>query len=204
MTKLVLASGSPRRSELLSGLGLSFEVIVSYANETVEGNVSPEEMVRTLAYRKAAAVSNSLRDGIVIGADTIVVLDGQILGKPVDQQDAIRMLRHLQGRMHTVYSGVAVIDAASGKHRVDYRATRVHMRHLSDDEIEAYVRTGEPMDKAGSYAIQGIGSTIVHSIEGDYFTVVGLPMELLASLLTSFDVHVLKPTETIRGGSIDK
>lgn len=196
MSKLVLASGSPRRRELLSGLGLAFEIIVSEADETVEEKVTPAEMVCKLAYRKASAVSNTLQDGIVVGADTIVVLDGNVLGKPADKQNAVRMLRLLQGRTHIVYSGIAVLDAATGKNIIDYRATQVHMRTLTDAEIEAYVETGEPMDKAGSYAIQGIGSTIVDSIEGDYFTVVGLPMELLASMLTSFDIHVLKPTES--------
>ncbi|MFC4767902.1 Maf family protein [Effusibacillus consociatus] len=195
VNKLVLASGSPRRRELLSGLGLPFDVIVSDVDETIEEQMPPEEMVRTLAYRKASAVSNTLQDGIVIGSDTIVVLDGQVLGKPVDEQDARSMLSRLQGRAHTVYSGVAVIEASTGRHLVGHRSTLVHMRSLTDAEIVAYVQTGEPMDKAGSYAIQGIGSTIVDRIDGDYFTVVGLPMELLASMLTSFGIHVLKATE---------
>lgn len=198
MGKLVLASGSPRRRELLAGLGLAFEIIVSDVDETIEGQSSPAETVRTLAYRKASAVANSIQDGIVVGADTIVVLDDQILGKPVDQQDACRMLSMLQGRTHTVYSGVAVIDASTGRHVIDHRSTLVHMRSLTDSEISAYVQTGEPMDKAGSYAIQGVGSTIVERIDGDYFTVVGLPMELLASLLTSFDIHVLKSTKDLK------
>ncbi|WP_018131531.1 Maf family protein [Effusibacillus pohliae] len=198
MGKIVLASGSPRRRELLSGLGLSFEVRVPDVDESIAGQMTPAEMVRTLAYRKASAVANDVRDGIVIGADTIVVLDGQVLGKPADKQDARRMLGKLQGRGHTVYSGVAVIDAATGKHLVDHRSTLVHMRCLTDAEIAAYVRTGEPMDKAGSYAIQGIGSTLVNRIEGDYFTVVGLPMELLASMLTSFGIHVLGTAEEIQ------
>ncbi|WP_096182245.1 Maf family protein [Effusibacillus lacus] len=195
VARLILASGSPRRRELLAGLGIAFDVIVSDVDETIKEEVMPSEMVRTLACRKASAVSNTIQDGIVVGADTIVVLDGEVLGKPVDKQDAIHMLKKLQGRSHTVYSGVAVIDAASGKQLVDHRSTLVHMRPLTDAEIEAYVETGEPLDKAGSYAIQGIGSTIVDRIDGDYFTVVGLPMELLASMLTSFGIHVLKATE---------
>lgn len=195
MGRLVLASGSPRRRELLSGLGFSFEIIVSDVDETVEGEMQPHEIVRTLAYRKAAAVSNTLQDGIVIGSDTIVVVDGVVLGKPADEQDAFRMLKTLQGRSHNVYSGVAVVDADSGKQLVDHRSTQVHMRPLTDIEIWSYISTGEPRDKAGSYAIQGIGSTIIDRIEGDYFTVVGLPMELLASMLTSFGFHVLKAAE---------
>jgi septum formation protein len=193
--RLVLASGSPRRRELLKGLGLAFETIVSDVDETVEDQLPPAETVRTLAYRKASAVSNTLQNGIVIGADTIVVLDGRILGKPVDHQDACSMLSSLQGRNHVVFSGIAVIDAATGNYLVGHRSTKVHMRSLTAAEIEAYVQTGEPMDKAGSYAIQGIGSTIVDRIDGDYFTVVGLPMELLASMLASFGIHVLKSAE---------
>lgn len=195
MGKLILASGSPRRRELLAGLGLEFEVWAADVDETVEDRLPPEEAVRVLAYRKASAVANALRNGIVIGADTVVVLDGRILGKPVDRQDACDMLGRLQGRTHEVFSGVAVIDASTGRNLVGHRSTLVHMRPLSDAEIKAYVRTGEPMDKAGSYAIQGIGSTIVDRIDGDYFTVVGLPMELLASMLTSFGIHVLEATE---------
>jgi septum formation protein len=194
MRKLVLASGSPRRRELLSGLGLPFEIIMSDVDESVDERMPPDEIVRTLAYRKASAVSKTIQDGVVIGSDTVVVLDDQILGKPVDTNDAISMLKRLQGRFHTVYTGVALIDASSGRHLVDHRSTLVHMRPLTDAEIHSYVQTGEPMDKAGSYAIQGIGSTIVDRIEGDYFTVVGLPMELLSSMLTSFDIHVLKST----------
>ncbi|BCJ85071.1 Maf family protein [Effusibacillus dendaii] len=198
MRNLVLASGSPRRRELLSGVGLSFQVMVSDADEKVDSGLSPDEIVRTLAFRKASAIANELSEGIVIGADTIVVLEDLVLGKPKDEQQARQMLKQLQGRVHTVYSGVAVIDAKTGQQAVGHRATRVHMRPLSDAEIEAYVKTGEPLDKAGSYAIQGIGSTLVERIEGDYFTVVGLPMELLASMLTSFDIHVLKTAEEIK------
>jgi septum formation protein len=195
MDKLVLASGSPRRKELLSGLGFPFEIIVSDVDETVAGDMQPHAVVHALAYRKAAAVSNSLQNGIVIGSDTIVVVDDNILGKPKDEQDAFHMLHTLQGRNHNVYSGIAVIDAATGKQLVDHRSTLVHIRPLTDKEIWSYIQTGETRDKSGSYAIQGIGSTIVDRIEGDYFTVVGLPMELLASMLTSFGFHVLKATE---------
>lgn len=192
--RIILASSSPRRRELLAGMGLSFDVIVSDVDETVEQLSDPSWLVRQLAYRKAQAVSNSVDKGIVIGADTVVVLDGEVLGKPRDQQDAIHMLTKLQGRTHTVYSGVAVIDAHTLQEQIAYSQTDVNMRPLTLDEIERYVATGEPMDKAGSYAIQGIGSIFIESIDGDYFTVVGLPLSLLSSMLSSFGVDVLAGT----------
>lgn len=189
--KLILASSSPRRKELLGTLGLSFTVQSSDVDETTEAGLAPQEIVEELALRKASAISSQLDDGLVLGSDTIVVLDGQVLGKPADEADAFRMLSALQGREHTVYSGVALIDAQTGRREVTHSRTQVHIRPLSDTEIKAYIATGEPMDKAGSYAIQGIGATLVESITGDYFTVVGLPLCLTASMLARFGVNVL-------------
>lgn len=189
--KLILASTSPRRKELLQTLGLSFAILTSDADETTEAGLSPREIVEELAVRKASAVASRLTEGIVLGADTIVVLDGQVLGKPVDEADACRMLSSLQGREHTVYSGVALIDAETGRREVSHSRTQVRIRPLTDAEIKAYIATKEPMDKAGSYAIQGIGATLVEGISGDYFTVVGLPLCLTASMLARFGVKVL-------------
>jgi septum formation protein len=189
--RIVLASGSPRRRELLAGIGLPFDVIVSQVDETVDEKMDPPALVQELAYRKAHEVAKSLKYGLVIGADTIVVLDDEVLGKPADVQDAIRMLTRLQGRTHSVYSGVALIDAETSEKRIAYSRTDVKMRALTASEIERYVSTGEPMDKAGSYAIQGIGAILIDSIQGDYFTVVGLPLALLASMLSTFDIDVL-------------
>ncbi|GIM44606.1 Maf-like protein [Collibacillus ludicampi] len=189
--RIVLASGSPRRRELLAGIGLSFDVIVSHVDETVDEEMDPPALVQELAYRKAHDVAKSLKYGLVIGADTIVVIDDEVLGKPTDVQDAIRMLSRLQGRTHSVYSGIAIIDAKTSEKRIAYSRTDVKMRSLSASEIERYVSTGEPMDKAGSYAIQGIGAILIDSIQGDYFTVVGLPLSLLASMLSTFDIDVL-------------
>ncbi|UOF90158.1 Maf family protein [Fodinisporobacter ferrooxydans] len=189
--RIILASGSPRRRELLEQLGLSFDVITSDVAEQFDPEMPPAEVVQFLADKKGAAVANSIKHGLVIAADTIVVIDEQILGKPDSVSSAKQMLRRLAGRTHTVYSGIAVIDAETMNKKISYRSTVVHMRELSDEEIDVYVESGEPMDKAGAYAIQGIGSTLVTSVEGCYFTVVGLPMSLLAELLWEFGVNVL-------------
>lgn len=190
-TALVLASSSPRRRELLHTLGIPFTVQTSDVDETTAPGLSPREVVEELAVRKAQVVASSLTEGVVLGSDTIVVWEGQILGKPADEADAFHMLSMLQGREHTVYSGVALIDAASGRVEVSHSHTQVWIRPLSQTEIESYIATREPMDKAGSYAIQGIGATIVEGITGDYFTVVGLPLCLTANMLSRFGITVL-------------
>lgn len=193
--RIILASGSPRRRELLSLLGLPFEVVTSDTDESTPPDWAPERIVRSLAQRKAEAVMNSCtpRNIVIIGSDTIVVLDGLVLGKPVDKQDSRTMLAALQGRSHQVYTGVACIGMPEGKTVVDHRVTTVAMRSLSLEEIDAYVATGEPADKAGSYAIQGLGSTFVEKIDGCYFNVVGLPLALLGSMLSQFGIQVLNP-----------
>lgn len=188
---LILASSSPRRKELLQTLGLSFSIQSSDVDETTDPGMQPQEIVEELALRKARKVASGLTEGVVLGSDTIVVLDGEILGKPVDDEDAYRMLHALQGCEHTVYSGIALIDAESGQSEVTHSRTQVKIRPLAPDEIRAYIATREPMDKAGSYAIQGIGATLVEGIEGDYFTVVGLPLRLTASMLSRFGIQVL-------------
>ncbi|MGG3886518.1 Maf family protein [Brevibacillus panacihumi] len=188
---LILASSSPRRKELLQTLGLSFSIQSSDVDETTDPGMQPQEIVEELALRKARKVASGLTEGVVLGSDTIVVLNGEILGKPVDDEDAYRMLHALQGCEHTVYSGIALIDAESGQSEVTHSRTQVRIRPLAPDEIRAYIATREPMDKAGSYAIQGIGATLVEGIEGDYFTVVGLPLRLTASMLSRFGIQVL-------------
>ncbi|EJL23127.1 nucleoside triphosphate pyrophosphatase [Brevibacillus sp. BC25] len=188
---LILASSSPRRRELLQALGLSFTVITSDVDETTAEHLSASEVVEELSLRKAKEVASRLTEGVVLGSDTVVVLDGQILGKPVDEMDAYRMLSMLQGQEHTVYSGVALIDVETGRAEVSHSLTNVRIRALTEQEIKSYIATGEPMDKAGSYAIQGIGATIVEGITGDYFTVVGLPLGLTSTLLTRFGMPIL-------------
>jgi septum formation protein len=188
---IILASSSPRRRELLQAIGMPFTVLTSDVDETTPSGLTPAEIVESLAVRKARAIAGKESTGLVLGADTIVVMDEHVLGKPRDEADAFRMLQSLQGRAHTVYSGVAIIDAASGREEVAHCATAVRIRPLSEREIRSYIATGEPMDKAGSYAIQGIGATIVEGIEGDYFNVVGLPLRLTSELLSRFGVHIL-------------
>jgi septum formation protein len=188
---IVLASGSPRRKELLSGLGLTFTIQPSDVNEDIQGTYSPDEMVTLLAQRKAEAVAREVNEGLVIGSDTIVVLQQEVLGKPKDEDDAFSMLSKLQGNVHTVFSGVVIIDVETGTSRVGFQSTQVKLRPLNVKEIRQYISTREPMDKAGSYAIQGLGATLVESIEGDYFTVVGLPLALTAQYLRELGVNVL-------------
>ncbi|TDF97634.1 Maf family protein [Paenibacillus piri] len=194
--KLILASSSPRRQELIRTLRLPYEIRVSDVNEDTGPGLAPAEIVEQLSGRKAAAVCEMYKselpeNGIIIGSDTVVVLEGRVLGKPRDERDAFGMLSALQGRAHHVYSGVALLDVATGQTLVDHQVTAVYMKPLTGGQIERYIRTGEPMDKAGSYAIQGLGATIVERIEGDYFNVVGLPISLLSELLERLGITVL-------------
>ncbi|APB69973.1 septum formation inhibitor Maf [Paenibacillus peoriae] len=195
--RIILASTSPRRKELLAFLRLPFEVVPSHADESTPESWTPQQIVETLAARKAEAVVNtaaqSKEAGLVIGSDTIVVLDGSVLGKPADHADAVRMLTALQGRTHRVYTGVACIHTGTGEMLVRHRQTEVTMKPLSQEQIVAYVNTGEPSDKAGAYGIQGMGATLVESIQGCYFNVVGLPLSLLSDMLSDFGVNVLHP-----------
>jgi septum formation protein len=192
---LILASSSPRRQELIRSLGLPYEIISSNADESVDEKLTPAEIVEVLSLRKAQAVCEVIRSsdkqGVVIGSDTIVVFQGQVLGKPTDGKDSFRMLSALQGNTHQVYSGVACVDSQTEVFNVSHRVTNVTMKPLTDEQIRRYIATGEPQDKAGSYAIQGLGATIVEGIEGDYFNVVGLPLSLLSDLLKAYDVHIL-------------
>lgn len=193
---VVLASTSPRRRELLASLHIPFEVMPSDADETTPDHWAPEQIVTELALRKAKAVHATLgpasRQAVILGSDTIVVLDGQVLGKPQDEAEAASMLRSLQGRSHHVYTAVACIDAITARAEVEYRSTLVTMRALTEDEIVAYAKTGEGLDKAGAYAIQGLGAIFVTGIDGCYFSVVGLPLSLVSEMLGRFGVHVLK------------
>ena len=178
---IVLASASPRRRELLQTAGVEFTVCVSDAEERIPPGTPPHEAVMLLAKQKALAVAKDRPNDLVIGADTVVVYDGAILGKPADEADAARMLRMLSGRTHTVYTGVCLVSAGSAE--TFFEQTQVTFYPLTDDEIAAYIATGEPMDKAGAYGIQGRGCTLVRGICGDYFNVVGLPVAALCRRL---------------------
>lgn len=179
--ELILASASPRRQELLRLITEDFTVCPADADETLPQGLDIAQKIETLAARKAEAVFAQNPQAAVLGADTMVVVDGAPLGKPVDADDAARMLRLLSGRAHEVITGVAVLTPQG--RRVSHRTTRVHFRALSEEEIARYVATGEPLDKAGAYGIQGKGALLIPGIEGDYFNVVGLPVELAFTLL---------------------
>ncbi|HEU5288393.1 MAG TPA: Maf family protein [Candidatus Limnocylindria bacterium] len=179
--KVVLASASPRRRELLTLVGIEHAVVPSHLDETMHPGEQPGPHARRLAVEKATAIAASHRDAVVIGADTVVVLDGKVLGKPATPEVAREMLRALNGRTHTVITAVAV--AYAGRTSEGAEEVSVTFRQLSDDEIDAYVATREGMDKAGAYGIQGFGATIVERIDGDFFAVMGLPLVRLISLL---------------------
>lgn len=192
MTHLILASASPRRKELIQTFGLPVTIRPSDVDESTPEDWSPAHIVEQLALRKAAAVATtSLIGDIVIGSDTIVVLDKQVLGKPIDRAHAIEMVTALQGREHEVFSGIACIQVEGGKQLINHRRTKVRMKALSPAQVEHYVDTGEPMDKAGAYAIQGIGAMFIEGIEGCYFNVVGLPVAALADMLNELGVDII-------------
>ena len=174
--KLVLASKSPRRSEILKNAGYEFVVRVADADETIPEGTSPEDAVVFLAARKAMAVERAA-DEVVLGADTIVVLDGKILGKPKDRDDAFSMLKSLSGRIHSVFTGVCIIK--NGKTMTFAEETQVEFLPLADKEIYTYIDTNDCYDKAGAYGIQGYASKFVRRINGDYFNVVGLPISAI-------------------------
>ncbi len=215
---VILASGSPRRRELLASLGIRFAIQVPQVDETVVRGLTAGETVERLAGKKGRAVVERLLNGqsqnmgnvdgqrcvkemarrpgvarrgeepvLVIAADTVVALDEQIMGKPEDEADACQMLRRLSGRRHQVFSGLALFEISQEKteyrERLGHVRTDVQFRRLSEETIRRYVATGEPMDKAGSYAIQGLGATLVEGIHGDYFNVVGLPLALFGQFL---------------------
>jgi len=181
--KLVLASSSPRRTEILERAGWPHEVMVAGIDETVLTNETPAAYVQRLALGKAEAVANRLHEGLVLGADTTVVVANQILGQPEDEADARRMLDLLNAKWHEVLTGVAIVRVG-GETRVAYETTRVRFAEMSDHEIDWYIATREPFGKAGAYGIQGKASLFIEEIEGDYFNIMGLPIRLVYELTT--------------------
>ena len=189
--RLILASASPRRRELLDKFGISYEVLPAQGEEIVAPGLAPEEIVRSLAGQKAAEAAHRANDpeAVILAADTLVELDGTVLGKPGTPERAREMLHALSGKAHRVWSGVCVRQGErilSGS-----ECTAVHFRTLSDEEIEAYIATGEPLDKAGAYGYQGLASLFVERIEGDFFNVVGLPLCRTGEMLRSFGISLL-------------
>jgi len=189
--EIILASSSPRRKSLLEQLGLKFKVIPSGVREPVLPGFAPAELVEVLAREKAQEVAGRLSSGLVIGADTVVVWRGQVMGKPACPREAVEMLKRLRADMHEVYTGLALIDAASGESIAGCEITRVYFKYISDGEIESYVATKEPLDKAGAYAVQGKAAVFIERIEGCYTNVVGLPLARLDTMLKHFGVSIL-------------
>ena len=179
--KLVLASSSPRRKELLDAAGWPYEAIVAGIDESLHPNEAPAVYVQRLARTKAEAVAARLQSGLVLGADTTVVVANEILGQPTDDDDARRMLHLLKGKWHEVLTGVAVVRVG-GETTVDFETTRVRFAEMTPDEIDWYVATGEARGKAGAYGIQGAAGLFIEEIEGDYFNIVGLPIRLVYEL----------------------
>jgi septum formation protein len=199
MQEIILASASPRRSELLQLIEPCFVVIPSSFDESTVDKWPPDEHVIRSATGKASDVAAKTDDGIIIGADTVVVVDDKILGKPIDNEDAGRMLRMLSGRSHYVYTGLCVISRKDGHTEnilKDYVKTEVCFGKLSDDIIDMYVETGEPLDKAGAYGIQERGSVLIEGIVGDYFNVVGLPVYTLSRMMKDLGIPLFKDFHT--------
>lgn len=188
MIQYILASASPRRRELLGQLGITYEVIPAQGEEIIT-NTEPQKVVEELSYQKAYAVLKLQKPTeqkyVVIGADTVVSIDGKILGKPKDELDAIKMLQKLSGNSHEVYTGVTVLEMVNDEVKAEtfHECTKVFFDEMSDQEIKDYVKTKEPMDKAGGYGIQGLGAKFIKGVEGDFFNVVGLPLHRLYEVL---------------------
>lgn len=204
INKILLASASPRRKELLKQIGLEFTVEPSNYEQSINSKAEPcdyqeninfssepHELARSLSREKARLVAQNHENALVIAADTFILFKGKIIGKPATEIEARGMLQRINGEQHSVITGLTIIDTGSNKTVSKSVETKVYIRKLTSDEIDAYVKTGEPLDKAGAYAIQGLGSVIVERIEGDYFNVVGLPLSTLADSLKEFGVHIL-------------
>ena len=194
MKKLILASASPRRKELLQKIGLKFEVDASNCAEEIDPAALPEELVRRISIDKAKAVAPRHQNAVIIAADTIGVIGKKVLGKPHTAAEARKMLAQISGKAHLVITGLTVLNTATDKIITKTVTTKVYIKKLTRAEIDAYVATGEPLDKAGAYGIQGLGAVIVEKIEGDYFNVVGLPLFTLTEVLKEFGISVWENT----------
>ena len=184
---LILASTSPRRREYIRLLDRPFVCEKPHVSEEIQPGLAPEEMVMELARRKAEEVASRHTEGIIIGADTVVVLQGEILGKPRDEQDAAEMLRRLSGKIHKVFTGFCVMGIEKSMQMCNYKVTKVKMSNLTDEQIQWYIHTKEPFDKAGSYAIQGYGARFIEAIEGCFFNVVGFPIQAIYEMISKIE-----------------
>lgn len=194
MHKIILASASPRRKQLLEQIGLNFSCLPAEVDEEALAALSPREMVSKLAWQKAQAVAQRLKQGIVIAADTVVVLDHLVMGKPVNREDAEQKLALLSAKEHRVMTGLCVFNCMDQSHAVEVEITKVFFRPLSHREINAYLDSAEWVDKAGGYGIQGLGALLIEKIEGCYFNVVGLPLNRLNQMLGKQGVYLLGGT----------
>lgn len=198
--KIILASDSPRRRELLKFLNIPFEVHAHKFAEVIQASRSPEEEVRLFARGKAVSLRDEFSGALIIGSDTLVEWKERKFGKPENKESAVEMLKELSGKVHRVLTGVSVLDTAEGNFKECLEQTLVKMRKFSAAEARAYVATGEPMGKAGAYAIQGRGGELVESIQGDYFNIVGLPLHRLAEMLAEFGVKIPVNLEELEPG----
>ena len=180
---IILASASPRRREILENTNVKFDVISSSIEELVLEGESPCQMVMRLAFEKGIDIASKRKSDLVISADTIVVLDNTVLGKPKDEEEAKLMITNLSGRTHQVITGISLINLENDKKVIDYVISNVKFKNLSEDDINDYIKTKESLDKAGAYGIQGYGALLVEEIQGDYFNIVGLPISKLSDLL---------------------
>jgi len=192
MKTIILASASPRRKELLEKIGLRFEVEPSNYEEDMHSGLEPHEFAQKISLEKAKAVASKHENAIVIAADTFIVFGGQILGKPHTEKEARKMLEAISGESHSVITGFSIIDTGKNKTLSKSVETKIYIRKLTSAEIDAYVKSKEPLDKAGAYAIQGLGAVFVEKIEGDYFNVIGLPLSALTEALKEFGINILK------------
>ncbi len=191
MRKIILASTSPRRQKLLSRIGLPFEVQASDYEEDMKLDLTPKELVKHLSKGKAEAVAKNYKDAIIIGADSIVAYENHVFGKPTSAAEAKEMLKKLSGTVHSVITGFTIIDTKTNKSSSQAIEAKIYFRKVTEEEMDAYIKSGEPMDKAGAYAVQGLGAIFVEKIEGDFTGVIGLPLFALAKELKNFGVEVL-------------
>ena len=191
MKTIILASASPRRKELLKKIGLKFKVELSNYEEDIPSGLEPHELAQKISLEKAKVVASKHQNVIVIAADTFIVFGGQILGKPHTEKEARKMLEAISGKSHSVITGFSIIDTSKNKTLSKSVETKIYLRKLTLAEIDAYVKSKEPLDKAGAYAIQGLGAVFVEKIKGDYFNVIGLPLSALTEALKEFGINIL-------------
>ncbi len=188
MKKLILASSSPRRKQLMEVAGLVFTIIPSKFKENLDINIAPQELVEYLSFQKAQEISIRHKNAVIIGADTIVVLNNKIIGKPKHKKHAREILKNLSGKTHEVLTGYTIIDAKNQMRKTKVVRSKVYFKTLSNEQIENYIATDEPLDKAGAYGIQGIGKALIEKTEGDYANIVGLPIQTLLADLKLFGI----------------